>query len=131
MGTTETQYQQYLSCYKLNFDETLKVGSCEHQEQIPTVMVTFVQATFVLVTFVHIRNISGTDYNETLKIGSLEHLEQIPTVTLTFVQATFVLVTFVHFRKISAVTDMFWTKGKVKERSRQGQGKVNASSRQG
>ena len=66
-------------------------------------MVTFVQATFVLATFVHIRNISGPDYDETLKIGSLEHLEQIPTVTLTFVQATFVLVTFVHFRKISAV----------------------------
>jgi len=68
-------------------------------------MVTFVQATFVLATFVHIRNISGPDYDETL-----EHLEQIPTVTLTFVQATFVLVTFVHFRKISAVTDMIWTK---------------------
>ena len=108
--TTETQYQQYLSCYSLDFDETLKVGSCEHKEQIPTVMVTFVQATFVLATFVHIRNISGPDYDETLKIGSLEHLEQIPTVTLTFVQATFVLVTFVHIRNISAVTDMIWTK---------------------
>ena len=68
-------------------------------------MVTFVQATFVLATFVHIRNISGPDYDETLKIGSLEHLEQIPTVTLTFVQATFVLVTFVHIRNISAVSD--------------------------
>ena len=93
-------------------------------------MVTFVQATFVLATFVHIRNISGPDYDETLKIGSLEHLEQIPTVTLTFVQATFVLVTFGHFRKISAVTDMIWTKGKVKARSRKGQGKVKAKSMQ-
>merc|ERR1711942_402806 len=96
MGTTETQYQQYLSCYKLDFDETLKVGSCEHQEQIPTVMVTFVQATFVLTTFFHIRNISGPDYDETLKIGSFEHLEQIPTVTLTFVTRTNVAWTNVN-----------------------------------
>ena len=46
--TTETQCQQYLSCYWPDFDETLKVGSCEHLEQIPTIRVTFVQATFVL-----------------------------------------------------------------------------------
>ena len=51
-------YQEYLSCYWPDFDETLQVGSWEHLEQIPTVTVTFVQATFVLVTFVHIRNIS-------------------------------------------------------------------------
>ena len=62
--TTQTQSQQYLSCYWPDFDETLKVGSCEHLEQIPTDTVTFVhaifvQATFVLVTFVHIRNISA------------------------------------------------------------------------
>ena len=42
----------------------LKISSWEHLEQMPTVMVTFVQAifvqaTFVLVTFVHIRNISA------------------------------------------------------------------------
>ena len=73
-------------------------------------MVTFVQATFVLMTFVHIRNISGPDFDETLKIGSWEHLEQIPTVMLTFVQATFVLVTFVHIRNISTVNDMIWSK---------------------
>ena len=36
----------------------VKVGSCEHLKQIPTITVTFVQATFVLATFVHIRNIS-------------------------------------------------------------------------
>ena len=44
--------------YCTDFDQTLKVGSWEHLEQIPTVTVTFVQATFVLMTFVHIRNIS-------------------------------------------------------------------------
>ena len=43
------------------------------------------------------------DVDETLKIGSWEHLEQIPT---TLVQVTFV-------------------KSKVKERSRQGQDKIN------
>ena len=46
--TTETQCQQYLSCYWPNFDEPLNVGSWEHLEQIPSVM----------ATFVHIRNIS-------------------------------------------------------------------------
>ena len=55
---TQTQSQQYFSCYRPNFNETLKVGSWEHLEQTPTVTVTFVQATFVLATFVHIRNIS-------------------------------------------------------------------------
>merc|ERR1711954_244106 len=35
------------------------VGSWVHLEQILTVTVTFVQAIFVLVTFVHIRNISA------------------------------------------------------------------------
>ena len=58
---------------------------------MPNVMVIFVQTTFVLVTFVHIRNISA--------------LEQIPTVTLTFAQPTFVLAAFAHIRNISALTD--------------------------
>ena len=57
--STETQCQQYLSCYWLDFDETFKVGSCEHLDQIPTVRVTFVHATFALATFVHIRDISA------------------------------------------------------------------------
>ena len=57
--TTETQCQQYFSCYWPNFDKILNVGSCEHLEQIPTVRVTFVLTTFVLTTYVHIRNISA------------------------------------------------------------------------
>ena len=57
-------YQEYLSCYSLNFDQASKLGSWDHLEQIPTVTVTFVQATFVQAifvptTFVHIRNISA------------------------------------------------------------------------
>ena len=51
-------YQEYLSCYWPDFDETLNIVSWEHLEQIPTVTVTFGQATFVLVTFVQKRNIS-------------------------------------------------------------------------
>ena len=47
-------YQDPLSCYWPNVDQTLKVGSWEHLEQILTVT-----ATFVLVTIVHIRNISA------------------------------------------------------------------------
>ena len=52
-------YQEYLSSNCPDFDETLKIGSWEHLERISTVMVTFVKATFVLVTYVHIRNISA------------------------------------------------------------------------
>ena len=55
----QTQCQQYLSCYWPDFDQTLKVGSWKHVEEIPTVMVIFVQATFVLAMIVHIRNISA------------------------------------------------------------------------
>ena len=47
--------QQYLSCYLPHFDQNLKVGSWDH----PNVRVTFVQVTFVLATFVDIRNISA------------------------------------------------------------------------
>ena len=54
----QTFAELVLNCYWPDFDQTLKVGPCEHLEQIPTVTVTFVQATFVLVTFVHIRSIS-------------------------------------------------------------------------
>ena len=49
-------YPEYISCYWPNFDETLKEGSWEHLEQIPTIKLTFVKAIFVLVIFVHIRN---------------------------------------------------------------------------
>ena len=86
-----------------DFDETLKVASWEHLEQIPTTKLTFVQATFVLVTFVHTRNISAVTYSiydENLKVASGDHLEQTSTIKLTFIQAT-----FVNIRNISAVTD--------------------------
>ena len=52
-------YQEYLNCYWSDFDQTLKVGFWNHFLLIPTVTVTFVQATFVLETFVHIRDISA------------------------------------------------------------------------
>ena len=47
-------YQEYLSCYWPDFDETLQVGSWKHLEQILNVT-----DTFALATFVHIRNISA------------------------------------------------------------------------
>ena len=52
-------YQEYLSCYWPEFYQTLQIGSWECLEQISTVMVAFVQAIFVLTTFVHIRNTSA------------------------------------------------------------------------
>ena len=55
----QTQCRQYLSCYWSDFDETLKVASWGHVEQIPTIKLTYVQATFVLATFVYIRNITA------------------------------------------------------------------------
>ena len=36
-----------------------KVASREHIEQIPSTKLTIVQETFVMVTFVHMRNISA------------------------------------------------------------------------
>ena len=73
--TTQTQYQQHLSYYGPDFDETLNVGSWEHLGQIPNVIVTFFRATFVLVIFVHIKNISGLscyrlNFDQTLKVDS-------------------------------------------------------------
>ena len=41
------------------FWPNLKVGTWEHLDQILTVTVTFVQATFGMTKFVHIRNISA------------------------------------------------------------------------
>merc|ERR1712115_479200 len=52
-------YQQYLSCYWPDLDQTLNKGSWEHIQQITTVTMTFVQATFFLWTFVHISNIAA------------------------------------------------------------------------
>ena len=46
-------YQEYLSCYRPDFDQILKVGSLDHLKQIQTVMVTFVHVAFVLAIFVH------------------------------------------------------------------------------
>ena len=48
-------YQEYLSCYWPDFEKTLKEGSWEYID----VTVIFVQAKFVVVTFVNIRNISA------------------------------------------------------------------------
>ena len=50
-------YQEYLSCYWSDFDETLSVASWKHLEQVPTIKLTFVHATFALATIVHIKNI--------------------------------------------------------------------------
>ena len=44
-------YQVYLSCYRPKFDETSITDSNYH--------LTFVRATFVLATSVHIRNVSA------------------------------------------------------------------------
>ena len=52
-------YQQYLSCYWTNLDQTLTTAFRSHLFQMPYVRVTFVQATFVLGTFVHTYNISS------------------------------------------------------------------------
>ena len=95
-------YQEYLNCYWPDFDETLKVGSCEHLEQIPTVRVIFVHATFVLATFVYIRNISAA--TDKVKARSWQCQSQFKTRSGQ-----------VHC--------------KVKERIRQGKSKVKARSR--
>ena len=62
--------------------------------------------SFVQVTFVHIRNISGVTDPILMKLYmKVPGKNKNRTVTTTFVQATFVPVTFVHIRNISAVTN--------------------------
>ena len=64
---------------------------------MPTIMAIFVQSTFVLATFVHIRNISAVTEsisNQTSKVGSWDHFYKMPTVMVTFAQATFVQTAF-------------------------------------
>ena len=76
-------YQQYLSSYLHDLNPILKVGSWGLFEHIPTVTITFVQATLVLATFVHIRNISAVThpkFDQTLKVGSWDHPQEMPTV---------------------------------------------------
>ena len=61
-------YQLLLTTISTLTDPTLKVGSFDYLEHIPTVVVTFVQATFV-----HIKNISAVkwpDFFKTVKVGS-------------------------------------------------------------
>ena len=111
--------QEYLSCYWPYFHDTLNVVSWKHLEQILTIKLTFAQATFVLATFVHIRNIS--DFDQTLKVSSCEHLLQMPTLMMTFFQATYVLATFLNIRNM--LLTKFWP-------SRQGQGKVRSRQSQ-
>ena len=62
--------QQYLSCYWPDLDQTLNKGSWEHIQKIRTVTATFVQATFVLGTFVHISNISAVTSTCILECGT-------------------------------------------------------------
>ena len=68
--------------------QTLKIGSWDHPEQILTVMVTFVQATFV-----HIRNISLlTDLDQsfwTRFLGALIFLNLGFVTQILFLDTTF------------------------------------------
>ena len=106
-------YQEYLNCYWPDLDETLKVASWEHLEQIPSIKLTFVPDNICpgdICPYQEYLKCYLPDFDETLKVASWEHLEQIPTIKLAFVQeifvlATFVQVTFVHIRNISTVTD--------------------------
>ena len=70
-------YQQYLSCYWQNFDQTLNKGSWEHIEHITTVNTTFVQATFTLGTFVHILAISQLSKLNTFDFGLVMSYDKI------------------------------------------------------
>ena len=55
--TSQTLRQQYLSRYRPDVDQTLNIRSWDYLQHIYNAM--FVQAAFLLATFVHIRNISA------------------------------------------------------------------------
>ena len=103
-----------LSCHWPDFGGTLKEDSWEHIEQIPTVAVIFIQATYVLATFVDISNISAV-------------------TNQTFWNNFFWGYNFVSWLG----PNLFGTKisrqsqGKVRTRSREDQDKVKEISRQG
>ena len=55
---TQTQYPKYISCYRSNFDQTLKVsvnGFCDYPKKM-----TNVQAAFVLVTIENLSKANPT-----------------------------------------------------------------------
>ena len=66
-------YQDYISCYWLDCDQTSKVGYWDHLWQKPAVIVIFVEATatVVLATFVHITNVSAVTDQILTKLGNL------------------------------------------------------------
>ena len=101
-------YQEYLSCYSTHLDETLNIGSWDHLDQIPTVLLKL--TLFPTGVVVRMGPWSRINLFVCLNVGSWEHLEEIPTVSVTFVQATFVLATFVHIRNILAATSPILTK---------------------
>ena len=70
-------YQQYVSCYWPDLDQTLNKGSWEHIQQITTVTTTLVQGTFV-----HISNISAFQA-EHFRLQSCLNICQNPNSTLT------------------------------------------------
>ena len=96
--------------WHLSFNQTFNVGPWEHIEHIPSVTMTFVHATFVLVTFVQCPyqkylSCHLLDFEQNLKVGCWDNILQMPIVMVTFVQETFVLAKFVHISNISPVTD--------------------------
>ena len=59
MGFDPSAIQSCFNCYWSDFDQTLKEGSWDNLLEPLAVNVTVDEATFVLVTFVHIRIISA------------------------------------------------------------------------
>ena len=88
-------YQEYLCCYWPDFDETLKAASWEHLEQIPTIKLTFVQATSV-----HIMNSCyWPDFYETLKVATCKstHLFTYSILQIEFCQLVLYIQLMWHF----------------------------------
>ena len=99
-------YQEYLSCYWPDFDETLQVGSWEHHGDICPRNI----CPGDICTYQEYLSCYWPDFDQTLKVGSWDYLEQISTIAVTFVQAAFVPATFFHIMNISAGTDPILTK---------------------
>ena len=90
-------YQEYLSCYWPDFDQTLKVGSWDYLEQISTIAVTFFQATLVQATFGPGNICPYQEYlscywpifDQTLKVGSWDadyHMDICPGIEISTTQ---------------------------------------------
>ena len=109
--TTETQCQQYLSCYWPDLDETLKVGSCEHLNrfQLSGWHLSMQHLPSHHLSISGISQLLLTRFWWNFKDRFLGTSRTYPNYHGDICQGNICLGDIVHIRNISTVTDLIWT----------------------